>query len=293
MATYTNLDNEIFARNALEGFVYTLTPLAAFSTNFSDDALQKGGNVLVPLIGSITATTFSAYNACGGSMSVITVALTNHKVAQVGQSDITAHTSSVAQLERFAFQQGAGLATLVLQDILKLCTTANYASATAVTSTTMDVAQIRKARITLNQANCPMTARSLILDCVPYDALLGVTNFVQAHMYGDRVAIASGTVPRALGFDLYETNNLFPSGNSVMGLAVHPSAVAVAMRYLAPQPGNKYLDARPVTDPQTGMTIGLRDHYDENTGTRYVNLECVYGYSAGITSGACVIKRTD
>ena len=57
--------------------------------------------------------------------------------------------------------------------------------------------------------------------------------------------------------------------------------------------GNTYLRAEPLTDPDTGLTIGLRDHYDNNTGTRYVNLECNYGYSKGITDGLRVLKRLD
>lgn len=293
MATYTNLDNEIFARNALNGFVKTLLPLNVFSTNFSPDPVQKGNNVLVPLIGSITATTFSAYNICGGTMTVITVAINKHKIASVGQSDLTECGSSMAQLERFSFQQGAGLATLVMQDILTLCTTANFGLATAVSSTVMDVAHIRAARKLMNQANVPIVGRGLLLDCVPYDTLLGVTNFVQAHMYGDRGPIANAVIPRAMGFDLYELNSVFPSTGSVMGLACHASAVAVAMRYLQPQKGNTYSDARPITDPETGLTIGLRDHYDNNTGERYLNLEAVYGFVAGITNGARLIKRKD
>jgi hypothetical protein len=293
MATYTNLDNEIFARNALEGFVKTLLPFNVFSTNFSPDPVQKGNNVLVPLIGAITATTFSAYNICGGTMSVVTVTIDKHKVAQVGQSDLTAASSSMAQLERFAFQQGAGLAVLVLQDVMSLVTTANFAAAHTTTLANFDVYSLRQARLLLNQSNVPVIGRGLMVDCAAYDVLLGVTNFVQAHMFGDRGAIADARIPRAMGFDMYELNSVFTSTASVMAFAAHASAIAIAMRYLQPQPGHKYLDARPITHPETGLTIGLRDHYDENTGTRYINLEANYGYTTGITNAGRIIKRAD
>jgi hypothetical protein len=65
------------------------------------------------------------------------------------------------------------------------------------------------------------------------------------------------------------------------------------MRYLAPQDGNTYSQATQVADSKTGMVIGLRDHYDNNTGTRYVNLECLYGYTVGLTQNGRIIKHLD
>jgi hypothetical protein len=65
------------------------------------------------------------------------------------------------------------------------------------------------------------------------------------------------------------------------------------MRYLAPQDPSAYSQAQAITDPESGLTIGLRDHFDPNTGTRYVNLECLYGYTVGLTNCARIIKRLD
>lgn len=294
MATYTNLNNEIFADSALQAFIKVLAPFSAFSTNFSPAPVKKGDTVLVPLIAALTATTFGgSYAICGGTKTVVTVTINRHKHVPIGQNDLDAANSSEASLISFAEQQGIALAVAVLQDVFTLFTTANFALATAVASTALDVPQIRTARLLLNQNDVPAVGRSLLLDCVPYDALLGVTNFVQAHMIMSAQAIKDGMVPRALGFDLYELNNLFVSGASVMGAAAHAAAVAVAMRYLQPQDGNTYRDARPVADPTTGLVFGLRDHYDNNTGARYLNLECNYGYSVGLTTAGRIIKRTD
>ena len=132
MAVYTNFDDEIFAQNALEGFTYTLAPLSAFSTDWEPSPVPKGNTVLVPLIGGLTATTFSTYETTNGSLSAITVTINKHKVIGVGQSDLDAAGSSLARLEKFGFQQGSALALLVFQDICSLWTTANFGLATAV-----------------------------------------------------------------------------------------------------------------------------------------------------------------
>jgi hypothetical protein len=294
MATYTNLDNEIFARAALQAFVKTLVPLSAFSRNYSPDAVQRGDTVLVPLISALTATTFGgSYAICGGAKSVVTISINRHKFVPVGQTDLTAASSSEANLEDFGYQQGRALAQAVLEDVFTLLSTSNFALATAVASTALDVPQIRVARLAMNQANVPADPRALILDCVPYDALLGVTNFVQAHMFKDNNVLSEGKVMRALGFGFHEVNSVFGSVNSVMGFAAHASAIAIAMRYLAPQQGHTYNEARAVSDSDTGITMGLRDFYDNATGTRYVALEANYGYSVGLSNGGRLLKRTD
>lgn len=297
MATYTNFNDELFSQKVLEGFVKKLALFRAFSTNFSAEAIsRRGDTVLVPLIASVTATTFAgSYAVCGGALSSVTVSINKHKHAPVGQDDLTAANSSIANLERFAFQQGKGLATLVMQDILTLCTTANFSLATtALANNALADTHIRAGRLLLNQADAPDDNRVLLLDCVPYDALLGITDIRQAlNTKLDGSPVQEGYVGRILGFDLGELNNLFPSGNSVMGLAAHASAIAIAMRYLQPQRPEKYDRAESLADDATGLVVGLRDHYDTNTGTRYVNLEANYGFTTGITNAARVFKQSN
>jgi len=295
MATYTNLDSEILANAALEAFTKTLLPITKFARNFSAAPATQGTYVLVPLIGALTATTFNgSYAVSGGTKTVITVTLNKHKHVPIGQHDLDFWNNSSSDLESFGHQQGKALGTLVLQDILSLVTTTNYSQVTQVASTAIGVNVLRAARLALNRSDVPIDPRQLILEAVPYDSLLSVTNFVHAYAFKDPNVIYSGAIMHALGFDINEVNGILPGTTaSLAGFACHANAIAVAMRYLAPQPGHNYTEARPITDPETGLTIGLRDHYDENTGARYINLEANYGYSVGISAGGRLIGTTD
>lgn len=295
MASYTNLNIDRLANAALEAFTKELLPLTAFSTSFNGtNGVARGTDILVPLISALTATTFGGtYAVCGGTKSVITVTINRHKVVHIGQQDLDALDNSDSSLESFGNQQGAALAQAVLEDIFTLLTTANFTAITAVASTAMDVAQLRSGRLLLNQQNVPRAPRAAILDCVPYDALLGVTNFVQAHMFADNNVLKEGKVMRALGMDLFEVNSVFGSINSVMGLIAHASAIAIAMRYVAPQRPTEYDNAGAFSDPRTGATFGLRDFYDPATGNRYIALEANYGYVKGLTNSARLLKRSD
>lgn len=292
MATFTNLDDEIFANSALEGFVSTLVPFRAWSRDFSPAPGQKGDTVLVPLIGSLTATTFSAYNICGGTASVVTVSINKHKHVPVGQNDLTAAASSKATLEAFGFQAGAALGLLVFQDVFSLVTTGNFSLATAVSVVDFGIAQIRATRLLLSNSKVPVIGRGMVLDVNPFDNLLGISNFIQVNLSGTGETLRDGQIGRALGFDIFESNGL-PGTNSVMGFASHPNSIAIAMRYLMPQSPEAYLETAAITDPATGLTIGFRKHYDANTGTLYSNIEANYGYSVGISNGGRVIKRLD
>lgn len=294
MATYTNLNNEIFGQPAIEGLCKVLMPITRFARNYSPSPAQKGDQVLVPLISTLTATTFGgSYNVCGGTKTVATINLTSHKIVTVGQSDITAHSSSESDLKSFGYQMGKALGTLILQDILTLVTTATgyFSSVTNVSTTALGLAELRASRLALNRANVPGDPRVCVLDCVPYDSLLAVTNFVQAQMFKDQSVLQEGRVMRALGMDFYELNGLFTA--SVQGFVAHPDAIAVAMRYLAPQEGHGYNDAHAIVDPESGLVVGLRDFYDENTGSRFITLECLYGKTVGLCNCGRIINRTD
>src|SRR4029077_16652717 len=139
---------------------------------------RKGNDVLVPLIGSLTATTFSAYNICGGSMSVVTVSINNDKHVSVGQDDLTAASSSKANLEAFGYQAGAALGLLVFQDVWTLVTTGNFSLPTAVSVVYFGIPAIRTGRLLLTNNKVPPIGRSLILDAAPFDNLLGISNFI-------------------------------------------------------------------------------------------------------------------
>jgi hypothetical protein len=296
MASYTNLNLARLANASLEAFVKTLAPLNSFSTSYSPEEMGRanGNIVLVPLVAALTGTTFGGtYAVCGGTKSVITVTINRHKVVHIGQQDLDARNNSDSALESFFYQQGAALAQTVFEDVLTLVTTANFASAGTTTSTFLDLTQLRAARLALNQANVPAIQRNALIDAVGMDALLGVTNFVQAQMFKDMGVLYNGAVTHALGFDFFELNSSFVAANSVNGFIAQASAIAVGMRYLAPQDGNTYLTAQAMSDDRTGATFGIRDFYDNATGTRYIALECNYGYSAGLTQAGRIIKRTD
>lgn len=286
----TIFNDKIFAQEAMKSFVAHLFPFKAFSTDMSGETAKKGDAVIVPLVSTLTGTTFSSYEVAGGEISAITVNLNKHKVVPVDVSDIQGGNASAAKLDNFAFNAGAALAEAVLAEILSIFTPGSFGNAIVSTAAAnWSVTQVRAVRKALNDNRAPKRGRSLIVNSAIEDAILGSTNVLQSYAYGGAEAIREGMVPRLVGFDVYGTDIIPLNGVSLAGIACTPDAVAVAVRAIQPLASDDLQGVEIVTDDVTGLSFGYRRHYSRATGKMFANLECLFGYAAGITKGAVLV----
>jgi hypothetical protein len=152
--------------------------------------------------------------------------------------------------------------------------------------TTLTLANVRSLRKALSADKVPLEQRSLILDTDLYDGLLAQNNLSDASQFGARDAIVDARIPRVYGMSVYEMTSLPANGICFKGVAVHPNALAVAVRALPAQAPSEYLAATTVTDPETGLSIGYRRHYSAASGRHFVSFEATYGFTRAITSAA-------
>jgi hypothetical protein len=292
MATiYSDLNDRLYSQLALEQFVKTLAPLNVFSTSYSSDAAARGASVEVPLVANLTATNFDdSYEANGGTLNALRVNIDKHKIVTVRISDTEFSKSSNADIQKFAYQQGRALAQAVIEDIFSsFVTTSGGAaqfSASVTGLTTLTLANVRTLRKALSADKVPLDQRSLILDTDLFDGLLAQNNLSDASQFGARDAIVDARVPRIYGMSVYEMTSLPANGICFKGVAVHPNALAVAVRALEPQAPSEYLAATTAADPETGLAISYRRHYNPSSGMHFASYSCVYGYSKGITAAA-------
>lgn len=284
----STLSDEIISQKALQAFTAELAPLRAFSTSFSDEAAAKGSVVQVPLLANLSAsTTENDYETDTGSMGVVSVPLDRYQKCTVSITDRQWSESSAAVLEQFAEQQAKAVARAAIADIWAIILNAAYSAKTTKTSSAFasgDVAAIRKS---LSNADVPATDRALILSPDYYVKLMqDVTITVASALhYGGTEVIREGIIPRYLGFELIESTIIPANGESLTGFAVHPSAMAVAFRTLAPQEPGEYLESRTVTDEKTGISLGYRRHYSQAKGKHFCTFEAVYGRAKGVAEG--------
>ena len=283
--TLTNLKDIKVAQRALMPFMANLLPVTAFSTNFGPQPSDKGDTVRVPLVGAPTDSSDFAGDYTANADSTVTtvpVTLNRHKFKTV---HVTARENSETAMDvldtlvEVAAQQ---LAQDVLLDIMTVITLANFGAPAiaALAATSFDYKKVLSIRDVCGQAKMPASQRSLVLDSGFYTNLLA--DDVVAKSFNLNLSapgVTEALIKRLAGFDLHETI-VIPAAHAekLVGFATHPSAVAVAMRYL--QPVADYQQAGAVTDPQTGMTFGYLRFTDTRANKVFVTIECLYGFSA-------------
>lgn len=278
----TDLKDIKIAQNALMPWMTTLLPLGAFSTNFSPAPADKSESIKVPIIGKPSASSdFEGdYTKDADSeSSTVMVTLDRHKFKTVHMSAIEASTLPVPMLESWVSAAAQQLANDVLEDILSSVTAAEFGPAALadVSEDSFNYKSIVALRKACSKVKMPKSQRALILDSTHYSSLLGdpiVANSSVTSLV--RQGVVEGKVQRIAGFDIYETECVPDNGERLAGFGVHPSAIAVAMRYL--QPSAKYDEAGAVTDPVTGLTFGYKRFSETKSDKVYITLEALYGF---------------
>ncbi|HKL20329.1 MAG TPA: hypothetical protein VJ904_00905, partial [Tichowtungia sp.] len=145
-----------------------------------------------------------------------------------------------------------------------------------------DVVDIRTA---LNTAKVPKAGRKLVLDGDYIGALLKDDSIKTVANLGSEEAVRNGMFSRLSGMSLFESDAIPDNSENLVGFAGNGSGIAVAMRYLEPQGGNTYSMAEPLVDNETGLVLGVREWYDNNTGTKYLTFEALGGKAVGNSAG--------
>ena len=282
-----NLQNNIISQSALDQFTSILAPTQAFSSSFNDEASQRGKTInITTLSNTSSAADFSGtYTAQDTTYGTTTITLSGHKFVTWHVTDTEASQSSAVELQRFGYQKGGDLAKAVYQDMLSAVTNANFGAAgftgAASTFDADDVADLRGSAVA---ANLPVDQCALVLDSTYYTALLKDNNLNPAMTFGDADVIRGGRIPSLFGLGfLFESPAIPGNSENLVGFLAHPSAMAIAMRYLQPVNSKEYIAARRLYDEDSGMVLGYREYYEPSTGTQTAVLEAVYGYQVALS----------
>lgn len=284
--TLTNVKDIKVAQRALLPFTANLMPVSAFSTNFGPQQADKGDTVRVPLVGAPSGSSDFAGDYTANADSTVTtipVTLNCHKFKTVHMTAREAAETAMDLLDTLVATAAQQLAQDVLLDVLTVVTAANFGTPgiPALAPTSFDYKKVLGLREACGAVKMPASPRSLVLDSGYYTNLLA--DDVVAKSFNLNLSapgVTEALIKRLAGFDLHETV-VIPADHAekLVGFAVHPSAVAVAMRYL--QPVAEYQQAGAVTDPQTGMTFGYLRFTDTSANKVFVTLECLYGFTVG------------
>ena len=294
--TLTNTDPEIIVQEVFPAFKAGLAPVNAFSTSFAAESAQKGASIQVPVITAKTANAgaFTSYEDGNTTIVGTQVTLATHARSFSHMTDTEAGKTPVKAMMAMATEDAYAVGMSVFQGVIGLIVLGTFGDAEAtskltVTAANFDADDVATMLTYLKKRNA-LGAQSLILDLDYAGALMKDNAIQNASALGSPEMIRDGAIGRLLGASVYETNG-FPTAltnENTGAIVVVPSAIAVAIRPIAPQDGagQAGLEYATATDPDTGLTLGYRRFYNTATGTLWQGFEVLYGATAVQTAGA-------
>lgn len=263
-----------------------LSKVSRFATNFSDEAVQPGTTMKVALFDTSAATAYNAatnnYGNPNGSVTFVPVPFSNHVKKTYSFTDKDFAEINVAVLNRAA--DAAALAVgLAIDSAVSLALNTGTGTGTYTTLTAKaGVSGIRKLAISKGVG---VANTNLVLAGDPFSDL--ITLFDSAAL-GTSDAVQRGYIDRLAGF---RSVSEFQGLGTITGALVPADGLLIASRTI-PVKGLGASDAEyaTVTDPDTGLTLGLYKYFERTTRENLVTVECLFG--AALSEAAKVIKLT-
>lgn len=282
------LKRDVLLRSAMRAFKNRILPIMAFANRFENIPLEGTDKIRVPYfpLASGATTDFNPANGYDTSNSQALqtkeVTVNKRKYRAIDFTSVQWNRQPFLSQEQFLRLEAEKLADDVLADIFTVVTAANYAGATlsAMAASAFDVDELLTLRRLAGEANWPTSGRSVVLDSTFAEYLLRDSR-VHLENYGSSEAVREGRVPRVAGFDIYEVPNLPANGaEKIAGMAVLPSALAVAFAPIRPHPvlTQTVLQYEVVTDPDTGLSLEYRRFADAKMDKVMEVIECNYGF---------------
>jgi len=289
-----NLDGKAISQRFFAAFLSRLAPVTSFATDFSREVLRGEKTVDVPLYTPKGSSDFTgSYDSSPDSeIDYRQVPIDQHKFATINLSDIE-NAESQIEFEEFAEQAAKGLADDVFQDMLSPLTVVDYYYEIVSTSANFDSGAVIDAKAKADLVKMPRNQRTLLLGDAYYNALIKDPAIKNSKQYGSAEAIQAGTIRNLYGSTVRQASSIPDNSEYLEGMLVYPTALALGMRYLQPQAPEVYTAIRALTDPKTGITIGLREWYEVTTGHRFMTFECQYGRAKGQEESCIRIVSTE
>ena len=273
------------AQQTLETLSAEMPIVSAFTTDFSSDVADVGESVSTRVATAVSAgDATSGYSATDVTSTAKTITLNKHKHFTAAFTDLEIAKGGMDMLERtFVRPAVHAVVNQMMDDLLALALAATYSAEVTVVAGSFGADDVADLAGDLTVLNVPKADRALVIK-PSYYANLAQDNAIQAsYAYGGPGSIQDNAVPRVHGFNVYEYSDIPANGENLEGFACGPEALIIAGRQPA-LPENWSGAVESVQDPDTGVTLQLRNWYEGKDGAQYLTCTLIYGVAAGTAS---------
>lgn len=288
--TLGTLAPDIVAQRTLDFLKEMFPPVLRMFVDFTPQEVKLNQSILTRI-----PTVAAAYDASSGytagdvSDTDVTVTASNFKAASLKFSATEMSKTSRDLVDEHAIGLANSLGEDLLDVMVALFVNANYSNRTVETAVNYDDGTLRAIRKALNVRKVPQMGRLGIINSDAFEALSGDT-LITTQDSNPRAQQDFSAAPmslRARGFDIIEYPQLPANAEQLNGVFLSPGAMIGAVGIPADSnaegmfPGAPNVaSVRPVTDPDTGLTVLQRMHKTANGGIQ-MDLAWVFGFAVG------------
>lgn len=291
------LQRTVILNDILRAFKKKITPLSAFSTVYSNVALQGTDTVQVPYYPLSTTASSNFVAGTGYTTDIDTtddnkqITIDKRKYQKFTYSSATLRRQPYFNVQMHLMLKAEQLGVDVWTDVLSVVTNSNFGAASVTKPyNAFDYDDLVDLSVICNQADWPEAGRSAFMDSAYDGNLRKDLRFVSALNSGSTETLRMGVVGNAAGFATYQSPRIPTNSENLVGFVTVPSAIICATAPIEPAPGVRQLLVRYelVTDPATGISFTYKHGGNATTDVDNEIIECAYGYAAG---EAAALKR--
>lgn len=303
----TNMTTNRYFDELVLGFRQASAPMFnVFSVDASAKAAGRDQSVTTHVFVPSGSAVQSYSNANGFVISAATrkgipVTLSNYKYSSFALTQQEILESSIINMQQSARANVTELVNEVFYNNLNYISSSNqFNSWTTQTSASVftysKLVDLRTTAVATYKWNGPAY---LVVNSNVFGALLKDSTIADASKRGQNDVVTGNNLFRSIinpggGWNaIYEAPDL-PFTNNVVGYAVTPSALSVAMRYWQPPTGGNFVSATPINDPNdpNGITLGYREWVSEDYDETRAVVTALWGKEVVNPNGALLLKAT-
>lgn len=283
----TNAD--VIAQRALETLVARLPVLGQISTNFSNEPVKFNSRVITHIVTAAQAVDFNpsvGYVPSTRTQVDVPVSINKHKHHTYSVGVQEASSSQIDLVERYATTAAYSIGSALVTDLFKLVKAADITNFLEFALGVKEDGFTRRSAIQVGKAlgkrYVPPMGRFMVLNPDFYASLCMDNTMLAALLQSGSSAIQSGRLPNVHGFDVSEFVDLPTNDEALAGIAGTADALCLATR-IPDDPGQGQGNVRisTVTEPQSGLSVQVREWYNADLGQFRRSYTLMYGVAIG------------
>lgn len=276
------------AQRSIDALTPVLLPLNSFTTDFSDEFNEPKSSITTRIPTTTTADDVSAgFTADDSTSTPVTITLDKELGKAIGftQTELSkGGEDKIMRLFEPIVVNSVGLG--VTKEVIKLLTTAAFASESTILAANFDADSIADIATVLDLADVPAVGRFGIMKPTYYGSLVKDDAIQRVDASGSNEALREHRIERCGGFNIHQFNGFPTSGTTftenLQAFFGSKAALCIGGRFPhMTEAGMEVVDVVNIIEPATGFPFQFQQFYVPKERKHYFAIATLFGVAVG------------